>query len=432
MTAEPAVSAQNLSKRFRVRRERRTSIKERLVRGRAPGSEDFWALRDVTFDIPQGSFFGIVGHNGSGKSTVLKVLAGIYRPTAGHVEVNGRVSALLELGAGFHPELTGRENIRLNGTLLGLTRAQIDRSTDEIVEFAGIDEFIDAPVKVYSSGMSIRLGFAIAVQADPEILIVDEVISVGDEEFQRKCSDHLFRLRNRGATIILVSHSMASVESICDHALWLDHGRVAARGRSHEVVQSYVDHVNRKEHDSSGEPEPDDLSLSGVRIGSGEIRVVDLQILDGSGNERGFAVAGEPAVVRMVYEAKEDLAAVDFGLGFIHESGAYVAGPNSRPVGPFDVTRGTGFVDFVMDDVLLEPGAYWLSTAAVRGDYMYDHLDRGFAMKVRGTPRGGAGLVGLPGGWRQPTATAGPPLDRSGERRGTGWSDTGSSPPLRH
>ena len=200
-----AIRAENVSKRFRIGSRSKAGLKERLVqrRGRRPEALDLWALRDATFSVERGDAMGIIGHNGSGKSTALKVLAGIYRPTSGRVEVNGRVAALLELGAGFHPELTGRENIVLNGTLLGLNRREIDAATEEIIDFSGIANFIDTPVKYYSSGMYVRLGFAIAVQVRPEILMIDEILAVGDEEFQRKCFDYLSSLRRDGATVLI-------------------------------------------------------------------------------------------------------------------------------------------------------------------------------------------------------------------------------------
>ena len=206
---ENAIEAVGLSKKFLMAAERRTSLKERFVRGRAPEPKTFWALKDATFSVPKGSSLGIIGHNGSGKSTALKVLTGIYRPTSGTVTVNGSVSALLEVGAGFHPELTGRENIRLNATILGFTNREIDRFMDQIIEFADIGDHIDAPIKHYSSGMYVRLGFAVAVMVRPEILIVDEVIAVGDEEFQRKCYDYLYDLRRTGTSMIIVSHGLA-------------------------------------------------------------------------------------------------------------------------------------------------------------------------------------------------------------------------------
>jgi len=242
-----AIQADKLSKRFWLNAERHTSIKERLVRRNMPKGREFWALRDASFEIERGSTFGLLGQNGSGKSTTLKVLAGIYRPTSGTVMVDGRVSALLELGAGFHPDLTGRENIRLNGAILGLGGKQVDAAMDRIIDFAGLGEFIDSPVKIYSSGMYVRLGFAIAVSLDPEILMVDEVIAVGDEEFQRKCFDHLFELRKRGTTIVLVTHSLGTIRDMCDQAAWLEHGRIRQLGPAADVVDGYIRDVNERE-----------------------------------------------------------------------------------------------------------------------------------------------------------------------------------------
>lgn len=249
ITSELAVSVQRVSKEFLVYREARNSLKERFVRGKPRGTNRFKAVDDVSFAIPKGACLGLVGHNGSGKSTVLKMLAGIYRPTSGAITVNGRISALLELGAGFHPELTGRENIRLNGAILGYTKAQIEAAFDDIVEFADIGQFIDSPVKVYSSGMYVRLGFAVAVMMEPEILLVDEIIAVGDEEFQRKCLDHLFALRQRGVTIVLVTHSMELARELCDQAIWLDRGRVCSFGEVDEVIANYLASVNQQEAD---------------------------------------------------------------------------------------------------------------------------------------------------------------------------------------
>ena len=203
-----AIEISDVTKRFRRFYDRKTNIKELFSphRQQIKRHDDFWALKGVSFDIPRGKTFGLIGHNGSGKSTLLKLVAGIHRPTSGTIHTYGRVSAMLELGAGFHPEMSGRDNVYLNGSILGMTRRQIDAAMDDIIAFSGLEEFIDTPVKVYSSGMYVRLGFAIAVNLDPEILIIDEVIAVGDEEFQRRCFDHLYQLRRRGVTIVLVTH----------------------------------------------------------------------------------------------------------------------------------------------------------------------------------------------------------------------------------
>ena len=225
-----AVAAVDISKRFTNHTERATSLKERIVRRGRSASIDFWALRNVTVDVKHGETVGLMGANGSGKSTLLKVMAGILRPTEGSVSSSGRIASLLELGAGFNGELSGRDNIYLNASLLGLTRKETDTLFDEIVDFSELAEFIDAPVKHYSSGMYVRLGFAVAVHVDPDILLVDEVLAVGDEHFQRKCLDKIREFQNQGRTILFVSHSSGLVESVCSRAVVLSHGRTMFDG----------------------------------------------------------------------------------------------------------------------------------------------------------------------------------------------------------
>jgi len=238
------IAVEDVSKRFRLERNRPSSLKEALLRiGRSRDVDDFWVLRNINLTVEPGSFFGLVGHNGSGKSTLLRLMAGIHRPTVGQISATGRLSALLELGSGFHPDLTGRENVFLNGAMLGLSRKHMADSMDHIIEFSGIGEFIDEPVKIYSSGMYVRLGFAVAVNVDPEILLVDEVIAVGDEEFQQRCMNHMNMLRERGTTIVLVSHNAVLMQELCDTVGWLDHGRLLELGDPTSVVGSYLDHV---------------------------------------------------------------------------------------------------------------------------------------------------------------------------------------------
>ena len=226
----PAVVVDSVSKRFRLQHERPASLKEKVTKLRFDRKNEFWALKDVSLAVPSGSMFALVGHNGSGKSTLLRLIAGIYKPTTGKVATVGRISALLELGAGFHPDLTGRENVYLNAAILGMTRKETDRLYGSIVEFSGLEEFVDTPVRHYSSGMYVRLGFAVAVHVDPDILMVDEVIAVGDAEFQRRCYEHFYKLRQKGTTIVIVTHGLGDVKSMCDEAAWLDHGALRAVG----------------------------------------------------------------------------------------------------------------------------------------------------------------------------------------------------------
>lgn len=239
--SDVAVRVDDVSKSFRMYHERNQTIKSAIMRGRTSVHEDFWALKDVTFDVPVGSTFGLIGSNGSGKSTLLKCLANIYHPNKGSITHYGKLAAMLEVGSGFHHELSGRENVFLNGSILGMSKKEITHKFDEIVEFSGVERFIDQPVKNYSSGMYVRLGFAIAINVYPDILVVDEVLAVGDAEFQQKCFNKFADLRSQGKTVILVSHSMDTVRTMCDQAAWLNKGELKAVGPAEQTIQAYLD-----------------------------------------------------------------------------------------------------------------------------------------------------------------------------------------------
>jgi ABC-2 type transport system ATP-binding protein len=210
------------------------------MRGRRSVHEDFWALKDISFDVPTGSTFGLIGSNGSGKSTLLKCLAKIYYPEKGNISAQGKVAALLEVGSGFHPELSGRENVYLNGSILGMSKKEVTRKFDEIVDFSGVEQFIDQPVKNYSSGMYVRLGFSVAINVDPDVLVVDEVLAVGDADFQEKCRQKFVDFKDQGKTVILVSHAMGQVQDMCDHAAWLSHGDLVAVGEAKPTIDAYL------------------------------------------------------------------------------------------------------------------------------------------------------------------------------------------------
>jgi ABC-2 type transport system ATP-binding protein/lipopolysaccharide transport system ATP-binding protein len=289
-----------------------------------------------------------------------------------------------------------------------MSKRQIDGAMDQIIDFSGIAEFIDSPVKVYSSGMFVRLGFAIAVSLDPEILIVDEVIAVGDEEFQRKCFDHLFELRKRGATIVLVSHSMALIQDLCDRAAWLDHGRVREIGTAREVVDAYLSDVNAREVQAQDAPavgEPQAEVEAVTRMGSGEARVTSIEFLDAAKRPSPVLLTGAPCAIRLHYTARQSIDRAVFGLGFLHESGVNVAGPNSGRTGPFALAAGEGYVDFVVDELLLQPASYLVSTAIVDHGHTYDYADREFALRVRASGDQEPGLTRMPGVWRPPVPT---------------------------
>ena len=234
-----AVRVEDVSKKFRLYHERNQSLKSAILRGKTSRHDDFWALQNVSFDVAEGSTHALVGSNGSGKSTLLKCLAKIYWPTSGTIGYRGRMASLLEVGSGFHLELSGRENIYLNGSILGMSKKEIDARFDSIVDFSGIEKFLDQPVKNYSSGMYVRLGFAIAIHVDPDILVVDEVLSVGDSEFQKKSFDKFLEFKNLGKTIILVTHTMQVVRDICDTATWINQGTHVVTGDANSVVDRY-------------------------------------------------------------------------------------------------------------------------------------------------------------------------------------------------
>lgn len=411
-----AIVVHGVSKKFRLQTDRAHSIKELVTRrDRDAGTDHFWALRDVSLEIPQGSMYALVGHNGSGKSTLLRCIAGIYRPTEGKVSVDGRISTLLELGAGFHPDLTGRENVYMNATILGMSRKQIDAVFDEIVDFAGVAQFIDSPVKIYSSGMFVRLGFSVAVHVDPEILIIDEVIAVGDEEFQRKCFDHLYELRQKGVTIIVVSHGLDTVKTMCDRAMWLEKGVPQLEGPAPEVAQAYLQRVNTVEArqasaatDEVSEATYDLMAPSGIapegqRWGSGELRLTAVELLDGDGAPVEILPAGSALRLRVTYECSQPIENPNFGIAVYSEGGVHVTGTSTR-LSRLDLgtVTGHGTVEYVTDALPLLPGTYLLSVAVEdqHSQHTFDRYDLGWRLRVRQSSELVMhGLVDIGGRW---------------------------------
>jgi ABC-type polysaccharide/polyol phosphate transport system ATPase subunit len=397
-----AVEISGVGKRFRRQRDRRATLKELIVRGPSRHVDEFWALRDVSLTIPRGSVYGLIGHNGSGKSTLLKVLAGIYRPSEGAVTVDGRLAALIELGAGFHPELTGRENIRLNGSILGLTRKEITAATGEIVEFSGLSEFIDEPVKNYSSGMYVRLGFSVAVHMRPDVLLIDEVIAVGDEDFQRKCFDHLYELRKAGRTIIVVSHSTTLMASLCDEVAWLDHGTLTRHGPADGVIDGYLQSVNAAEP-SGSRPNRDSALDDARRSGSGEVRLSSVELIGPDGSPVATCVSGDELRIRLAFHAHEQTEDPVFAIAIRHESGPVVTVVSTRITGDrVDRLAGPGRVDYVQPVCGLNSGNYQVDASILdpSGTHAFDAWTDALTLVVRqakGIERGG--LVSLTDGF---------------------------------
>jgi ABC-type polysaccharide/polyol phosphate transport system ATPase subunit len=390
-----AVRVDGVSKRFRLYHERNQSLKAAFMRGRRARFDEFWALQDVTLSVPAGKTYGLIGHNGSGKSTLLKCMAGILVPDAGRVTTHGKISALLELGAGFHPELSGRDNVYLNGSILGMSKKQIDAQFDEIVHFAGLETFIDTPVKNYSSGMYVRLGFSVAINVDPEILMVDEVLAVGDESFQRKCMEKFKEFRDDGRTIIIVSHALGTMRTMCDEVAWLDHGRLVGVGRPADLVDEYVgaSHEDRQ-HDFSAD--------SGARWGSGEIQVVAVELLRGR-EPVSHVATGDPLTIRLHYRAPQAIHDPVFGIALHTLDGQHVTGPNTRDADvSLGVLSGEGYVDLMVPRLMLTPGTYELTTAVYDHSlvHAYDHREKFLRFDITpGVPKDQFGVVSLGGTW---------------------------------
>ncbi|NNJ09626.1 ABC transporter ATP-binding protein [Chloroflexales bacterium ZM16-3] len=401
------IEFESVSKRFILHKERRDTIQERVTGmfSRRPAGEEFWAVRDVSFAVEPGQSLGLVGHNGAGKSTVLKLMTRILEPTSGRVRASGRIAALLELGSGFHPELSGRENVFLYGSLMGLGRAEMAAKLPEIATFADIGDFIDTEIKHYSSGMYTRLAFAVATAVDPDILITDEVLAVGDEAFQRKCMERIYGFRRAGKTIIFVSHALEVVRSLCDVAVWLDHGQMKASGKAGEVIDAYLADVNRQEQrrlESERGSESDD-DINPFRRGTRELEITSVQLLNESGEECPVFQSHAPLTVRMHYCAHALIESPVFGVGIHHESGAWLIGPNTG----FDEFRipqvaGEGYVDYRIPALPLLGGSYRVSVAAVDTSqtHTYDSHDRLYPLVVQSSSmRERYGMLSVPGSW---------------------------------
>jgi len=376
----PAIVIERLSKRYEIGRPPGTTmLRETVVNllrhpfAKRPQTAQFiWALKDVSFEVPQGEILGIVGRNGSGKSTLLRILAKISRATSGTTRVRGRVASLLEVGTGFHDELTGRENIYLSGSLLGMSRKRIDARFEEIVAFAGVEQFIDTPIKHYSSGMSMRLGFSVAAHLESDILLVDEVIAVGDGEFQRKCLRTMGDLRSEGRTVLFVSHNLAAVENLCSRAVWLDNGTLRGSGRPKDAIQEYMSTFGDV---GAGAV---DLGQIQARRGTGEVRYSKIEFLDMDRKQLRTIASGDSLVVRLQYRAKCRIEKPVFGLEIYTSLGTLVAqmhtyndGVDVPFIGPDD-----GWIDIELPELNLAPGRYYVSLGLTSLGYVfYDMVD---------------------------------------------------------
>jgi lipopolysaccharide transport system ATP-binding protein len=409
----PAILLKGISKEFRQKTLRRDyfTLKSLLLnpfsRKDKSQEETLVVFRDLDLEIPRGISLGVIGRNGSGKSTLLKVMTGIFKPDSGMVQVNGRCSSLIELGAGFHPEFTGRENVFINGTILGLSRKEIEKRFDQIVRFAEMESFIDVPVRTYSSGMYVRLGFSIAVNVDPDILLVDEVLAVGDESFSRKCIDKMTAFKKSGKTIVLVTHDLPTVERFCDQALWLDSGCIQAQGEPRQVIDAYRQEVARRD-DLRYKEEQSGLScgsmerlLSNKRWGNGDIEISHVRLLDQAGQERHVFQDGEDILLEMNFEIFRPSQEVIFGIAIFDGNGTCCYGTNTALDNiKLPTLPASGRISFQLEQIHLIEGTYFLDVAVhARDGHCYDYRSGCASFSIR-SPWKDTGIYRIPHHWR--------------------------------
>jgi ABC-type polysaccharide/polyol phosphate transport system ATPase subunit len=391
-----AIVAEDVSRRFRVYPKRHVTLKEAIVRARHLRPTDIWALQDVSFEIAPGEAVGLVGRNGSGKTTLLRLIAGIFGPTSGRIEVGGTVGSLLEIGAGFHPDFTGRENVYLNGAIHGLSRTYVRERMDEIVSFAELERFVDLPVRTYSAGMYMRLGFSVATHLSTDVLLLDEVFAVGDEAFQRKCFGKIFEFKSRGGTIVFVSHSAAAVESLCERTILLRAGRVLHDGETHEAIAAY--------HQLLAEDEdPDERNAGLQEWGTGEVRVAELRLEDVDGAERRQYLSGEPLLLRMKLTARERVPPPRLTLDLREATGALV-GSAVADLGElgWDVSRGELELVYELARIPLAEGRFQAGVGLTdpESGRILHHLERAAEFVVVPEDDAARGPVRLDGSWR--------------------------------
>ena len=406
-----AIEVDRLSKMYRIGaarknvmlREQLTEFLRRPFRGSA-SVETLWALRDVSFSVEQGEVVGIIGRNGAGKSTLLKILSKITWPTAGSVNVQGKIASLLEVGTGFHDELTGRENVYLNGSILGMKKREVDSRFDEIVEFSGVARFLDTPIKRYSSGMKMRLGFAVAAHLDPDILVVDEVLAVGDAGFQKKCLNAMENLRSGGRTVLFVSHNMAAVENLCSRGIWLEAGTVKEDGPAPEIIRSYMGTF------AAGQAQVTDLTSVTDRHGNGAIRFTGFEMLDDRGVPLQVVRSGESVTLRFHYAAETSIPHPVFGFRLLTEYGTLVTVTGFWHYGievPL-LPAGKGTVEVSIPELNLLPSRYMLSLWITgSGQVIHDVIDNSAAIDVEAAdiyesgrvPDSRFGIIHFPQSW---------------------------------
>lgn len=387
MNDQIAISINHVTKAFKIFHDKPLTLKEKLLRLRSNEFSMFNAVNDVTFDIKKGETLALIGHNGCGKSTLLKLITKILYPDQGEIKVNGRISSLIELGAGFHPDFTGRENIYTNASIFGLSRKEINEKLDEIIQFSELGEFIDNPVRTYSSGMYMRLAFSVAINVDPEILLIDEILSVGDANFQKKCFDKIKSFKQSGATIVIVTHDLGTIEKICDRAIWLDKGGIIEQGEPDRIVNLYRQHMNKKyveqrqeefvqepiiqELSSDTSDEKSEISFSDdIRWGSKEVEIIGARIINTNGDITDSIYAIDSFTIEIDYKVNIPQKNYIFGIGFYTVDGTLIYGNNTE-IDKIEILRleKTGTVSCHIPKCSLLSGKYRLNVAVVDGEH---------------------------------------------------------------
>ena len=384
--AENSIVIKDLTKKFKVYFDKGQSFKERILfRGRNR-HEDRVVLDGISLTVKKGEAVGLIGHNGCGKSTLLKLMTRILYPDKGTIDVKGRVSSLIELGAGFHPDMSGRENIYTNASIFGLSKKEIDRRLDDIIAFSELEEFIDNPVRTYSSGMYMRLAFSVAINVNADVLLIDEILAVGDTNFQAKCFSKLQEIKAKGTTIVIVSHSLEQIEAFCDRTVWINDGKIVADGLPRDIHPEYLDYMGQLRNDQlkkekareegsveeeSVEEETEEKEEDKKRFGNGDAKITNVKILDKDGEEKTVFHVGSKITIRVAFKVKKKIEDAVFGVGIFRNDGVYCYGTNTRidRLPKFDIEKD-GVLEIEMPVVDLLPGKYLVDLAIQSGNWV--------------------------------------------------------------
>lgn len=381
MSTESIIEVKNVSKKFKVYYDKGNLLKEKIIFKNRNRFEERWVLNNISFSVKRGEALGLIGHNGCGKSTTLKLLTKILYPDAGEIEIKGRVSSLLELGAGFHPDMSGRENIYINASIFGLTRKEIESRIERIIKFSELREYIDNPVRTYSSGMYMRLAFAVAINVDADVLLIDEILAVGDTNFQTKCFEKLREIKSKGTTIVLVTHDHSTVESFCDEAIWLNDGEIIKKGKASNVVDAYLEFMNEKRIDvlKGEEAEKQEVENdvgreatdvdSANRFGLGYVTIDKVNIIDMDGNNTHILAEGADAIIKLYYKVHKMIDTCIFGIGIYTLDGQCIMGNNTKMDRVSVPLKGDGGeISIKLKKIPLVKGKYVLGVAVVDQD----------------------------------------------------------------